>query len=145
MLLEGSNVSEIKNSILYSMLIFAIYDAENHEIHLSNLENKLHELFPQVSTNQALSYLKREKRIQSLENRKDWLALTNKERINIEKNIQKARRRETDFIYQFNALLTKYGIDNDRCESLILKLKQVYEENFKTNIQSPISAFDKKI
>lgn len=145
MLLEGSNVSEIKNSILYSMLIFAIYNAENHEINMSDLENKLHVFFPHVSMNQAISYLKRERRIQSLEHKKDWVTLTRKERNNIEKNIQEARHRETDFIYQFNAMLTRYGINNDKCESLILKLKQVYEENFKTNIQNPISAFDKKI
>lgn len=145
MLLEGSNVSEIKNSILYSMLIFAIYEEEKHEIHEGELEKKLQKKFPHVSMNQALAYLKREKRIKKVENRDGWLSLTEKEIINIENNIKKARRIETDFITQFNAILAKYCIDNDKCEGLILKLKQVYEENFKTNIQSTISAFDDKI
>lgn len=145
MLLEGSNVSEIKNSILYSMLIFAIYEEEKHEIHETVLEEKFREKFSQVSMNQALTYLTREKRIVPVKNRDGWFSLTEKEIINIESNIKKARRIETDFITQFNAILSKYCIDNVKCEGLILKLKQVYEENFKTNIQSPISAFDKKI
>lgn len=143
MLSEGSNVSQIKNSIVYSMIVLDIYNAQDHTISEKDLEEHISEKFPSSSINQALSYLTRAGRITSPN--KGIYTLNKKEKANVEKIIEKSRRRETDFINQFNTILVKYNIDNKKSENLILQLKKVYEENFKTNLHNPITAFDEKI
>ena len=144
MLSGGKNASEIKNSILYSLIVFTIYNAENKTLSESTLERQIQSIIPNVSINQAISYLKRNQRIVRQAN--DEFALSPKETANIEAIIKKSTKNEHVFYVKFKEIFDKYNLqlDDSKTNSLIKKLMVTYEVNFKTNIKNPVVAFDDK-
>ena len=129
----GNDSSFIKNSLNYSLILFAIYDSPN--IVKRDLAIKMKEKYGcSVSLENDISYLRAKGKIKpvSAMPNKDTLDLTEEERKRITESVDEFNEAEKSFIHKFFTIMKRYGIED--CEDLLNGLKELYQKYYNWNL-----------
>ena len=129
----GNDSSFIKNSLNYSLILFAIYDTPN--ISKRDLAVKMKEKYGcSVSIENDISYLRAKGKIKPVSDmpNKEALNLTEDERKRMMESVNEFNEAEKSFVHNFFTIMDKYGIEN--CENLLNELKNLYQKYYKWNL-----------
>ena len=129
----GNDSSFIKNSLNYSLILFAIYDSPN--IVKRELAIKMKEKYDcSVSLENDISYLRAKGKIKpaSAMPNKDTLDLTEEERKRITESVDEFNEAEKSFVHNFFTIMKRYGIEDG--VNLLNELKELYQKYYNWNL-----------
>lgn len=137
LLAHGRNTSDIKNSLLHSVIISILYEKSPIDI-LSlreELEKRLGKNIPDIQ--QAINLLKTQQRVIKDSTNQKLLCLSEEESESVKDIIASSARLEKNFINEFSKILETYGINFN--EQILGNLKNLYKNAYSNDIDEAVN------
>lgn len=137
LLAHGKNTSDIKNSLLHSVIISILYEKSPIDIHSlrEELENRLGKNIPDIQ--QAINLLKTQQRVVKDPTNQKLLCLSEEESESVKDIIASSARLEKNFIDEFSKILETYGIKFN--EQILDDLKKLYKNAYSNDIDEAVN------
>ena len=134
LLANGKDSSDIKNSLVDSVIISILYEkAPIDSLGLKKeLENRLGKNIPDIL--HSINSLKTDQRIIKFPNDHNLIQLSELEYGNVKEILAHSRKAEKDFCDSFAEILAKFQIDYN--EEVLNKLKHLYKNNYSNDIDN---------
>ena len=128
----SNETSDVKNSLFYALLLMMIY--QNKDVTKESLERLMREKYGKNvgDVPLALRALRRQNKI-SDPGKGGVLSLTIEEKMRLEKSLKEEKSLEEEFLSQYNAIVTKYGVDN--CDRVLELLREAYRAQYQWHAQ----------
>ena len=135
LLANGKDSSDIKNSLVDSVIISILYEKAPIDISGLNieLENRLGKNLPDILLH-SINSLKSDQRVIKDPDNDNFIQLSELERGNVKEILANSRKVEKDFCNSFAEILAKYQIDYN--EEVLNKLKHLYKNNYSNDIDN---------
>ena len=135
LLANGKDSSDIKNSLVDSVIISILYEKAPIDISGLNieLENRLGKNLPDILLH-SINSLKSDQRVIKDPDNDNFIQLSELERGNVKEILANSRKVEKDFCNSFAEILAKYQIDYN--EEVLNKLKNLYKNNYSNDIDN---------
>lgn len=132
LLANGKDSSDIKNSLVDSVIISILYEkAPIDSLELKNeLENRLGKNLPDIS--HSVNNLKTDQRIVKVPDNHNLIQLSELEYGNVKEILASSRKAEIDFCESFAEILAKYQIDYSK--EILNELKHLYQYHYSNDI-----------
>jgi hypothetical protein len=137
LLAHGRKTSDIKNSLLHSVIISILYEKSPIDIFSlkKELEKRLGKNVPDIQ--QAVNLLKTDQRVVKDSINPELLCLSDEESESVKDIIASSTKLEKDFISEFSKILGKYGIKFN--EKILDDLKQMYKSAYSNDIDESVN------
>lgn len=134
LLANGKDSSDIKNSLVDSVIISILYEkAPIDSLELKNeLENRLGKNLPDIL--HSVNNLKTDRRIIKVPDNHNLIQLSELEYGNVKEILANSRKVEKDFCDSFAEILAKFQINYN--EEVLNKLKLLYKNNYSNDIDN---------
>lgn len=132
LLANGKDTSDIKNSLVESIIISILYEMAPIELSKlrEELEKRLGKMFPDIL--HSINILKSDQRVIKDKNNDNLLCLSEEEYNNVQEILTLSAKNEKDFCICFTELLSKYKIEYQ--PTILEELKKLYKYYYSTDI-----------